>query len=275
MIKFLKQFINQFKEYILLIFLIVVSLSFISSSEKPQIKKIRTFALGNFAFVSDVLNSVLDIFKYDESKEKLKLENARLMLELNKLRNQESENEELRAKLFMKDTSKLQLVTADVISKHVNKLQGFFTINKGLEDEIEIGMPVIDQKGLVGIISNVTPNFSLIRTLFNSNLNIAVTIQRINVDGVLSWDGSELVIKNIPTTYDVRVGDIIETSDFSMLFPPNVPVGIISKKESLMLGLLHTISIQPFSKIESVHGVFIVKQAMSKQINNLEMNLIK
>jgi len=275
MIKFLKQFINQFKEYILLIFLIVESLSFISSSEKPQIKKIRTFALGNFAFVSDVLNSVLDIFKYDESKEKLKLENARLMLELNKLRNQESENEELRAKLFMKDTSKLQLVTADVISKHVNKLQGFFTINKGLEDEIEIGMPVIDQKGLVGIISNVTPNFSLIRTLFNSNLNIAVTIQRINVDGVLSWDGSELVIKNIPTTYDVRVGDIIETSDFSMLFPPNVPVGIISKKESLMLGLLHTISIQPFSKIESVHGVFIVKQAMSKQINNLEMNLIK
>jgi rod shape-determining protein MreC len=275
MIKFIKQFINQFKEYILLIFLIVVSLSFISSSEKPQIKKIRTFALGNFALVSELVNTIVDVFKFDESKEKLKQENANLMLELNKLRNQKIENEDLREKLFMKDTSKFQLVTADVISKHVNKLQGFFTINKGSEDYIEVGMPVIDHKGLVGIISNVTPNFSLIRTLFNSNLNTAVTIQRINVDGILSWNGTELVIKNIPTTYDVRVGDIIETSDFSMLFPPNVPVGIISKRESLMLGLLHTISVEPFSKIESAHSVFIIKQAMSKQINNLEMNLIK
>lgn len=275
MLNFLRRFTYQFKEYILFVLLVIISLSLLASNDKPEVKRIRTFALGNFAVVNNILNSITEIFKSNPSYNQLKEENARLMLEINRLRKEGIENENLRAMLSIPDTIHYKLVAVDVISKLVNRVQGNFILNKGLADSIRVGMPVISSKGLVGLISDVTENFSVVKTLYNSSLNIAVTVQNINVDGVLSWNGHELIIKNIPTTYEINVGDKVETSDFSSLFPPNIPIGVISKKESLALGLLHTIFIEPYADIRSVSNLFILKVVPSKQINQLEMNLMK
>ena len=275
MINSLRRFIYQFKEYFLVAILIIISLSLLSSNDKPGIKKLRTFALGNFAVLSEMINSVTNIFTSEPSYSELKSENAKLMLELNRLRKKGLENNNLRSMLALEDTSKYKLIAADVISKLVNRIQGNFILNKGIKDNIKIGMPVIASQGLVGIISEVTDNYSVAKMLFNSSLNIAVTLQRINVDGILSWNGRELIIKNIPTTYEIEIGDGVETSDFSSLFPPNIPIGIVSKKEEIALGLLHTLSVQPFADIRSLGNLFIVQIVPSIQINQLEMNLIK
>ncbi|MDQ7816992.1 MAG: rod shape-determining protein MreC [Melioribacteraceae bacterium] len=275
MINSLRRFIYQFKEYFLVAILIIISLSLLSSNDKPGIKKLRTFALGNFAVLSEMVNSVTNIFTSEPSYSELKSENAKLMLELNRLRKKGLENNNLRSMLALEDTSKYKLIAADVISKLVNRIQGNFILNKGIKDNIKIGMPVIAPQGLVGIISEVTDNYSVAKMLFNSSLNIAVTLQRINVDGILSWNGRELIIKNIPTTYEIEIGDGVETSDFSSLFPPNIPIGIVSKKEEIALGLLHTLSVQPFADIRSLGNLFIVQIVPSIQINQLEMNLIK
>lgn len=275
MIKFIIRIINQFKEYFLLTILIVISLTVLSSNEKPQIKKLRTFALGSFAVVNQVVNSVTSIFEADKSVEQLKRENAELMLQVNRLRKNGYLNEELRSMLAFRDTSSYPLVYADVVSKLVNKIHGNFIINKGGKDGIKIGMPAVNDKGIIGVIGDVTEDFSVVRTLYNSGLNVAVTVQSINIDGILSWNGNELIIKNIPTTYNVRVGDRIETSDFSSILPPHIPVGVVSKRETISLGLLHTISIKPFADISAVDNLFIIKSIPSKQVNQLEMNLMK
>ena len=275
MIKFLRRNIIAYKEYILLVILSIISLTILASNEKPQVKKIRTFALGTFAVFTDMLNSVTAVFQSGPSKDQLLRENAKLTLEVNKLRKQGIENNDLRGMLAFRDTTKYPLVAADVVSKLVNKVEGNYIIDLGTDDGIKAGMPVMTYKGLVGIISDTAKDYSVVKTLYNANLSIAVTIQRINVDGILSWDGNELIIKNIPTTYDVKIGDIIETSDFSTLFPPSVPIGVVSKKEKLTLGLLHTLSVKPYSDIYSIHDVFVIKTIPSKQIDNLEMNLMK
>lgn len=275
MINFLRSFIYQFKEYFLVAVLIIISLSLLSSNDKPGIKKLRSFALGNFAVLSELINTVSGIFAGEPSYNELKFENAQLMLELNRLRKKGLENNNLRSMLSLEDTSQYKLVAADVVSKLVNRIQGNFILNKGNNHNIQVGMPVIAPQGLVGIISEVTDNYSVVKMLFNSSLNIAVTIQRINVDGILSWNGRELIIKNIPTTYEIEIGDGVETSDFSSMFPPNIPIGIVSKKEEIALGLLHTLSVQPFADIRSLSNLFIVQIIPSIQINQLEMNLMK
>jgi rod shape-determining protein MreC len=275
MLKFLRRLAADYKEYILLIVLSVISLTIISKSEKPQSKHLKTFALGNFALLTEVTNSLTSIFKRDVSLDELKMENARLMLEVNRMRKLRDENNELRQMIAFKDTSKYPLIPAKVISKLVTVTQGNFIINKGSSDEIQKGMPVLSEKGLIGLIMDVAENFSVVRTLNNSNMNIAVTLQRTNVDGILSYDGKNLVIKDIPTTYDVKVGDRVETSNFSTLFPPSIPVGVVEKKESNVLGLLHIITITPFADIPAENNLFILKILPSKQINDLEMNLLK
>ena len=247
--KFLRRIVSDYKEYLLLIVLSIISLTILSQNEQPAAKHLKTFALGNFATLNEIASSFVSIFKSDESRDDLKNENAHLMLELNRLRKYKTENEELRSMIALKDTSKYPLIPAKIISKLVTKSQGNFIINRGFYDQIKKGMPVINDKGLIGLIMDVTENYSVVQNLYNSNLSIAVTLQRTNVDGILNYNGSKLTIKDIPTTYDVQIGDIIETSDFSSLFPPSIPVGKVSKKESNVLGLLHNLTVEPFAKI--------------------------
>ncbi len=273
--KFLRRFVSDYKEYILLIFLSVISLTILAQNEKPSAKHLKIFALGNFAVLNEITNSIVSILKSDESRDDLRNENAHLMLELNRLRKFRAENEELRSMIVFKDTSKYPLIPAKIISKLVTKSLGNFIVNRGSNNEIRKGMPVINNKGLVGLIMDVTENYSVVQNLYNSNLSIAVTIQRTNVDGILNFDGKNLIVKDIPTTYDVQIGDIIETSDFSSLFPPSIPIGIVSKKESNVLGLLHNLQVEPFAKISAANNLLVLKIIPSKQINKLEMNLIK
>lgn len=275
MIKFTQKIIYQFKEYFILLLLVLISLLFISNSENPKAKRIQAFALANFAVVQNVTSSFVSIFVKDESIEELKKQNALIMLELEKSRKAEKENQELRSLLGLKDTSKYSLIAANVVSKLVNKFQGNFIIDKGLEHGLVKGMPVINSAGLVGILMDVEKNYSVVRTLYNTSLNVAVTIPRTNVNGVLNFNGRDLIIKNIPTTYDVKVGDVIQTSEFSTAFPPAIPIGTIEKKELNMLGLLHSLYVKPFSDINTSSFLFVVKVVPSKQINKLEMNLIK
>ncbi len=54
-------------------------------------------------------------------------------------------------------------------------------------------MPVITDKGLVGIVFESTDNYSSVRTYENSLFKVAVKNQRSNVDGVLNWDGKNLL----------------------------------------------------------------------------------
>ena len=275
MLKFLRRLVYNYREYFLLVVLSVMSLTILSSNEKPLAKHLKIFAIGNFSIFSELATKATSIFHEDDSVPSLKEENAKLMLELNRLRNAGYENAELRSMLSLKDTSKYPLIPAKVISKLITVSQGDFIINRGSQDEIKKGMPVFNQNGLIGLISDVAENYSTIRTLFNSNLSIAVTIQRTHVSGILTFDGANLIIKNIPSTYDVQVGDRIETSEFSTLFPPSVPVGVVLKKETISLGLLHVLTVQPLANISGVNDLFVMKIVPSKQINQLEMNLLK
>ncbi|MDP2037777.1 MAG: rod shape-determining protein MreC [Ignavibacteria bacterium] len=275
MIKIFQRLGYQFKEYVLLVVLVIVSLISISLSEKPQAKKLKAVAIANFAVLSEITESVASIFTRDVSVEELKLENAKISLQLSKLKKVAAENDELRAMINMRDTSKYPLIPVRIVSKLITKIQGNFIVNRGSGSGLVKGMPVINHQGLVGLIMDVTEDYSVVRTLQNSGLNIAVTLQRSNVDGILSFDGRDLVIKNIPTTYDVKINDRIETSDFSSLFPPSVPVGTVLKKETNELGLLHSLTVKPFADIEATNNLFVIGIVPSKQINQLEMNLLK
>ena len=275
MFKFLKRILFEFKEYFLLVVLLLISIFILSTNEKQQAKHLNTFALQNFTILSEAVNSITSIFHKDVTMAKLKEENAELMLEVNRLRKYRFENEKLHSLIGLKDSTKYQLVPAKVISKLVTKIQGNFIINKGTNDGILKGMPVISEKGLVGLIMETTENCSVVRTLGNSNLNVAVTIQRLNIDGVLTFDGKDLIIKNIPTSQDVHIGDRVETSDFSSLFPPYVPIGEITVKKTNEVGLLYSLTIKPFADIPGAIDLYVIKIVPSKEINKLEMNLMK
>ena len=64
--KFLRRIVSIYKEYLLLIVLSVISLTILAQNEKPAAKHLKTFALGNFAVLNEITNSIVAILKNNE-----------------------------------------------------------------------------------------------------------------------------------------------------------------------------------------------------------------
>ena len=272
MLIFIKKIFDIVKEYILLFVLLIVSLVILTLNNKPEVKQIRNYAFASFAVWADIIQ--LANSSTSSELNSLQIENARLMLQVNKLREYALENAELKSLLNFKIASKYKLIPTTIISKNVSKTQGVFIINSGLKDSIKRSMPVLNEKGLVGIVAEATDNYSIIQTIHSSSFKISATITRSNIDGVVSWNGDKLVASNIPTTSDIIQGDRVVTSTLSTILPPSIPIGLVVIKESNISGLLSKVSIQPFVDVNSIKNVFVLATIKSSQIDSLELNLL-
>lgn len=275
MIDFVKRIIYSIREYLILIILLLVSLSLISQNETPSLQKIKSFAFVNIAVINNIFHNIF--MSNNDSNEiiMLKRRNAELMLTVNKLREYAIENSEIKGMLNFTNESESDLLSANIIAKNFGNIIGNIIINRGEKDSIKVGMPVINHLGLIGIVYQTSNDFSLIRTLRNSKLKIAVEAQRSGVQGILSWEVEKLTLKNIPATYDINIGDRIITSDFSTLFPPKIPIGVVVKKENNISGLVSDIVIQPYVDFNKINNLFVKKLVISKELNEFELNLLK
>lgn len=263
---------NQFREYLVLILLVIISLSLLTQNNNPQVQKVRALAFGSFASVTAIFYDLFNITQLKKENLALRELNAELMLQMSILREQGILNSELKGMLAMKDTISLPLMPANIVSKSLSITQNTITINAGINRGIKPGMPVISYRGLVGIVQSCSENFSIIRTIKNVDLKLTVKNEKNRLNGIMKWDGEKLLIVDVPRTFDFDIGDRIVTSDISSIIPVPIPVGVVSKIEEDKSGLLNLIQINPFEEVLSVETVFVLMQVENVEKNNLELN---
>ncbi len=272
MLKLLSNVWNQFREYLVLVSLVIISLSLLTQNNNPQVQKVRAVAFGSFATVTSVFYDVFNITQLKNENQVLRKLNAEMMINLSMLREQGILNRELQGMLGMKDTASLPLFPATIVSKSLSITQNTITINAGNTNGIKPGMPVLSYRGLVGIIQTCSENFSIARTIKNVDLKLTVKNENKRLNGIMKWDGEKLVIVDVPRTFDFDVGDRIVTSEISSIIPVPIPVGIVSNIEEDKTGLLNLIHIKPFEEVLSVENVFILMMVGNTEKNNLELN---
>jgi rod shape-determining protein MreC len=122
-------------------------------------------------------------------------------------------------------------IDTKVINNSTNKQYNYITLNKGKNHGIEPEMAVVSDKGIVGIVREVTNNYSSVMSLLNLKLKINGKIQRNDYFGPLSWTGkghSKATLTDIPHHVEILVGDTIVTSGYSAIFPEGYMIGIVS-----------------------------------------------
>ncbi|MCW8803005.1 MAG: rod shape-determining protein MreC [Ignavibacteriaceae bacterium] len=263
---------NQFREYLVLVLLVIISLSLLTQNNNPQVQKVRALAFGSFATVTSVFYDVFNITQLKNENSVLRKINAEMMIQLSRLREQGILNRELKGMLGIKDTTSLPIFPATIVSKSLSITQNSITINAGKEEGLKPGMPVLSYRGLIGIIQSCSDNFSIARTLKNVDLKLTVKNEKNRLNGILKWNGEKLMIVNVPRTFDFDVGDRIITSEISSIVAVPIPVGIVSKIEEDKSGLLNLIHVKPFEEVLSVENVFILMMVENAEKNNLELN---
>jgi rod shape-determining protein MreC len=275
MLRFVLSIWGNFKEYLILILLLVISFISLSLNQNPAIKKVRAIAFGSFATSTSILSDIFSIAKVKSENERLREVNAELMLQINKLREYGVVNENLKKLIGITDTIKYPLIPALTVSKSFTIAQGTITLNAGSEKGVKPGMPVINEKGLVGIIYATSNDFSIARTLKNFELKLVVKNERSRVDGILKWNGEDLVIVNVPKTHDIEPGDRILCSELSSIVSLPIPIGIVIGLQNVQTGIFNSVKIKPYVDFSKIENVFVVSVIESKQKNELELNFFK
>jgi rod shape-determining protein MreC len=260
-----------FKEYFVLTLLVIFSLILLSSNDNVQIRAIRSYTVGFVGLFQEGLSIIPNVFELRRENEILRQLNVNLSDEVNRLREARLENIRLRTMLSLKERNDFKLVTADIVGKSLNLLRNTITLNAGESNGLHTDMPIISETGLVGKLIATSSHYSIGQLMLNKDFRVSAKIQRSRIDGIVAWDGGEILhLKNVSKTQDVREGDIVTTSEYSNLFPPDIKIGFISKVAEKAGSLFKEIDITPSVEFPSLEQVFIVTALLDSERVSLE-----
>jgi len=265
----------QFREYVLLAGLVVLSFILLSLNDKPQVKQIRTFATVAMGIVQNQLSFIPRYFQLKGENEALRRVNVELADEASRLREAKLENMRLRSLLGLKADSNRPLVAANVVSKNLTLLRNSLTLDAGTADGIQPSMPVLSELGLVGVVIAASENYSIANILWNTDFRASAKVQRSRVDGILAWDGQKLILKNIAKTLDVKAGDVLVTSDYSNTYPPDIRIGIISSVREEEGSLFREVVVTPSVNFVRLEQVFVLTAVPDSERVDLETRVIQ
>jgi rod shape-determining protein MreC len=260
----------EFREYALLAVLIVVSFVLITMNDNPQIKQIRSISTVVFGSVQEQLSFIPAYFGLKSENELLHHINVELADEAQRLREAKLENLHLRQMLGLKNQLSYKLIAGRVVNKNLTLMRNTITINVGSNDSVQQYMPVVSDGGLIGIVTTVTKHYSTLNILFNTDFRASGKVQRSRVDGIVMWDGKTLSLKNVPKMRDVKVGDVVTTSEYSNTFPPDIRIGLVSDVREQPSSLFKTITIEPSVDFVKLETVFVMAYSQDKERLELE-----
>ncbi len=138
---------------------------------------------------------------------------------------------------------------------------GFFdtiTILKGKEDQIKVGDAVMNEQGLVGIVSEVEKHQSTVSRLTKPNTQLSVMIK--DTYAILSTDDKrQSWIMDIPVDAEIEIGDMVYTSGLTTI-KKNIPVGTVEQILDSPLGISKKAKITLNVKEEEIYYLAIVER---------------
>ncbi|MCE5346951.1 MAG: rod shape-determining protein MreC [Bacteroidales bacterium] len=162
--------------------------------------------------------------------------------------------------------------TAEVINNSINRQKNFFTINKGRLQGIKNDMAITCGGGVAGIIVGCSENFSVAMSLLNLNFKLSARIKSNGYFGSLSWDGRDYrhaILSEIPQHVFVTIGDTVETTGYSAVFPEGVMVGTVSDFEKKG-GDFYNIKVSLTTNFNTLHFVDIISNLKKTEQLGLE-----
>ena len=165
--------------------------------------------------------------------------------------------------------------SAKVINNSTNKQFNYITLNKGSRQGIKPDMGIISADGVVGVITNVSPNYSTGLSLLNKRFSISAKITNNNYSGSLVWDGEHYnmaELKEIPFHVIVNVGDSVVTSENSGIFPEGIMIGKITKFDVESGTNFYNIKVELSTNFKTLKYIEVVQNTKHAELKKLESN---
>lgn len=225
---------------IVIVLLIVVAFTAGENSKLSVVRNVLTVPLqplqkginGIGNSIKETIHFFQDARTARKENEELKLRLAELEREMDKVYKLQKENEELKDLLSFRQQFTQEMLGCNIIAKDPGNLFEVFTIDRGSKDGISVNDPVINSNGLVGRVSRVDLLSSRVVSIIDTESSVSARLSKsrdlviLRGDSLLRTEGL-CRLDYIPPDVDVAVGDKVETSGMSSLYPKGIVIGEI------------------------------------------------
>ena len=178
------------------------------------------------------------------------------------------EKERLRQLLELREQAALPVTGARVIGFDFSLWFKCAFLDKGSEDGIKWGMPVINAAGVVGRVVESYPEYAKVLLLIDRSSAVDAMVQRNRLRGILEGVGANrCFLRYVHKNQDVQVGDVILASGLGGAYPRGMMLGTVSAVDKKVPGLFQEVEVEPavdFTRLEEVLVVQTVQSALSK-----------
>ena len=148
---------------------------------------------------------------------------------------------------------------ASVIGRDPNPFLRYIIIDRGSDDGLRHGMPVVTQQGLVGRIDAVFASAARVQLITDAAATVNIRLQSSPIEAILigSLTG-DLSLDMLPRDATISVGDIVLTSGLGGNYPPNLFIGQIQSVRLPENSLFKTALLQPVVDFNGLKAVLVI-----------------
>lgn len=213
------------------------------------------------AAAGNVVDRVRGFLATYQENQRLVQENARLLKWQQTALDLATDNQKLRNLVRAVPEASVSYVTARVIANSGGAYVRTVMVNAGSDDHVARGQAAITGEGLVGRLTEVGHRAARVLLITDLNSRIPVTIEGSHTNAVLAGDNSErphLIYATPPDT--IKAGDRVVTSGEGGVFPPNLPVGVVSSIDG------GGARVEPFVELSQLGYVMVVDYGLAESL---------
>jgi len=167
---------------------------------------------------------------------------------------------------------KYKYAPAKVINSTFSKPFNFLTLNKGSLNGFNKNMGIVNERGLVGVITSTSKNYSIVLPIIHPQSLFSVMLKDQHYFGLLKWDGKNHTISKMTDVSNhavFSVGDTVITRE-TTIFPEGIPVGRIHSFEKIKGSNFLDVEVELFVDFSKVYYVNCIENLIADEQEELE-----
>ncbi len=236
------------------------SLGFVSIGFNAFLVSTQTWISTRFVAIQDFLTVPRDVAALRQRNAELEAEVARLQAQVVQLQSQVADTQALAALVnFSRSNPESAYTAATVIGRDPSPFLRYIIIDKGSNQGLRRGMPVVTDQGLVGRVDAVISSAARVQLITDPTSAVNVRLERADREAVLTGTlAGDLTLDLLPQDVNLELGDVVLTSGLGGSYPPDLIIGQVINVRRRDSDLFQQAFIQPVVDFAQLKIVLVI-----------------
>lgn len=162
---------------------------------------------------------------------------------------------------------------AKVIHNSFKNRNNYLTLDIGAKQGVEEGSAVVGPDGVVGIVDQVTSNYSSVISMLNERSRISARLNKSRYFGSIVWDGKDhtkAALLDIPREAVINIGDSLSTNSYSSIFPEGMAIGRVSTFKLRPEDNFYDVEVELATDFANLSYVYVIQNLLKGELDSLE-----